>query len=29
MPREMDRAAMDEVRDQFVAAARRADAAGL
>ena len=29
MPREMDRAAMDEVRDQFVAAARRADAAAL
>ncbi len=29
MPREMDRAAMDEVRDQFVAAARRADAAGF
>jgi anthraniloyl-CoA monooxygenase len=29
MPREMDRAAMDEVRDEFVAAARRADAAGF
>ena len=29
VPRQMDRAAMNEVRDQFVAAARRADAAGF
>jgi anthraniloyl-CoA monooxygenase len=29
VPSEMDRAAMDEVSDQFVAAARRADAAGF
>jgi anthraniloyl-CoA monooxygenase len=29
VPREMDRTAMDEVRDQFVATARRADAAGF
>ena len=29
MPSEMDRSAMDDVRDQFVAAARRAEAAGF
>ncbi len=29
VPREMDRAAMDQVRDQFVASARRAEAAGF